>query len=53
MYNVYSEYIKTGKTDFIRSFNTAEDAIKHIARCYRIDDNLYQLGEYFYYMKRH
>lgn len=52
MYYVYSEYIKTGRTDFIRSFNSSEDAIKHIVKCYKIDGDLCQLGEYYYYMKK-
>lgn len=53
MYYVYSEYVKTGKTDFIRTFDTQEDAIRHIGKCYRIDSELSQLGEYYYYMKKH
>ena len=53
MYYVYSEYIKTGKTDFIRTFDTQEDAIHHIAKCYRIDNQLCRLGEYYYFMKKH
>lgn len=53
MYYIYSEYVKTGKTDFIRTFDTQEDAIRHIVKCYRIDSELSQLGEYYYYMKNH
>ena len=52
MYYVYSEYVRIGKTDFIRTFDTQEDAIKHIAKCYRIDSQCCQLGEYYYYMKK-
>lgn len=50
MYHVYSKFLKNGKEQFIKSFDNAEDAIRHIARCYRVDDNLYQLGEYYYWM---
>ena len=53
MYYVYSEYVRTGKIDFIRTFDTQEDAIRHIRKCYRIDSELGQLGEYYYYMKKH
>ena len=51
MYRVYSQYIKTGKTDYINVFDSKADAIRHIAKCYRIDSNLGQLGEYYYFMK--
>ncbi|MGN0318721.1 MAG: hypothetical protein ACI4E1_12395 [Lachnospira sp.] len=53
MYYVYSKYLKTGKEDFIRTFDTSEDAIRHIAKCYRIDSELGQLGEYYYFMTKH
>lgn len=49
-YYVYSKYIKTSKTDFVREFDTQEDAIRHIAKCYRIDTKLGQCGEYYYYI---
>lgn len=52
MFHVYFEYVKTGKTDFIHTFDAQEDAIQHIAKCYRIDSELGQLGEYYYYMKK-
>lgn len=51
MYNVYAEYVKTGRASFIRSFTTKDDAIRHIAKCYQIDKNLLCLGEYYYYMR--
>lgn len=53
MYYVYSKYIKTGKEDFIRTFDTSEDAIRHIAKCYKIDSELNHLGEYYYFMTKH
>ena len=53
MYYVYSKYLKTGKEDFLRMFDTLEDAIRHIAKCYRIDSELCQLGEYYYFMVKH
>lgn len=52
MYYVYYESIRTGRTDFIRNFNTAEDAIKHINKCYSKDKEIGQLGEYYYFMKK-
>lgn len=51
MYNVYAECIITGKISFIRNFETKEDAIRHIAKCYRIDKELGYLGEFYYYMR--
>ena len=53
MYYVYSKYLKTGKEDFLRIFDTSEDAIRHIAKCYRLDSGLCQLGEYYYFMIKH
>ena len=52
MYYVYHKYLKTGEDRFLRAFDTPEDAIHHIAKCYRIDSELCQLGEYYYFMKR-
>lgn len=52
MYYVYSKHTKTGKEDFIRIFDTSEDAIRHIHRCYSVDSEIGQLGEYYYYMKK-
>ena len=52
MYYVYSTHMKTGKENFIRIFDTSEDAIRHIHRCYSVDSGIGQLGEYYYYMKK-
>jgi hypothetical protein len=53
MWYVYSREVKSGKEQFVRmSFETAASAIKHIAKCYAIDKDLHQLGEYYYYMKQ-
>lgn len=54
MWYVYSLEVKSGKKQFVRmSFETAASAIKHIAKCYEIDKDLHQLGEYYYFMKQH
>lgn len=53
MFYVYSKYLKSGREDFIRTFDTQEDAIRHIAKCYRLDSGLGQLGEYYYFMTKH
>jgi hypothetical protein len=54
MWYVYCRHIKSGREDCVnRIFDTAEEAIKHIALCYRTDKDLHQLGEYYYFMKRH
>ena len=52
MYYVYYEYIKTGRTEFVRAFDSHEDAINHISKCYNIDKQCCQLGEYYYYMTK-
>lgn len=53
MWYVYSREIKSGKEQFVRMvFETAASAIKHIAKCYEIDKDLNQLGEYYYFMKQ-
>ena len=50
MYHVYMKNIITGREDFIRTYDNAEDAIHKIASNYNIDKNLCQLGEYYYFM---
>lgn len=53
MWYVYSMNMKTGRQECVnRTFDTADDAIHHIARCYDIDRDLRQLGEYFYFLKQ-
>ena len=52
MYRVYQIHIKTKKTQCVnRDFENYEDAIKHVAKCYEIDKELGQLGEYVYDIK--
>lgn len=51
MYRVYSRYVKTGKINYLNVFDSELDAINHIAKCYRIDKELGQLGEYYYFVK--
>lgn len=54
MWYVYCRHIKSGREECVnRIYDTAEDAIRHIALCYRTDKDLNQLGEYYYFMKRH
>lgn len=52
MFYVYSKYIKTGREDFIRTYDNVEDAVRKIANNYKIDKDLCQLGEYYYFMVR-
>ena len=52
MWYVYYEYVKSGKQVFIKVFDSAQQAIEHIARCYRMDKEINQLGEYYYFMKQ-
>lgn len=53
MYYVYSKHIASGREDYCGMYEKAEDAIRKIASNYSIDKNLRQLGEYYYFMKRH
>lgn len=53
MFYVYCKYIKTGKEEFINSYETAPEAIKKIASNYNIDKNINQLGGYYYFFKQH
>lgn len=52
MWYVYAKYLKTGREDFIQVYDNAEDAVCKIANNYRIDKELSQLGEYYYFMKK-
>ena len=50
MFYVYSKYLKSGREDYVNSYPTPEDAIHKIAQCYKINSNIGQLGEYYYFM---
>lgn len=52
MYYVYYESMITGRMDFICQFNTAEEAIKHIGKCYSKDREMGLLGKYYYFMEK-
>ena len=53
MWYVYARSIKSGRDDCVnKTFDSAEEAIKHIAYCYSIDKDLHQLGNYYYFMKQ-
>jgi hypothetical protein len=52
MWYVYIKHMKTGNTySAERTWDTAQAAIEHIARCYNLDRDMHQLGEYYYYLK--
>lgn len=53
MYYVYCKYLKTNREELVNSYNNVEDAICKIASNYKIDKDLGQLGEYYYFMKKH
>lgn len=53
MFYVYKKYIKSGQNDFLNVFDEITDAIRHIAKCYRIDAQSSALGEYYYFMQEH
>ena len=52
MFYVYSKCIKSGRNDFLKVFDDVTDAIRHIAKCYRIDTQNNALGEYYYFMQK-
>lgn len=52
MFYVYCKHIKTGKEEFVNCYQTSQEAIEKIASNYNIDKRLYQLGEYYYFMKQ-
>lgn len=47
---VYMRRISSGREEFVSEFAEVDDAIRHIAKCYRIDKELGKLGEYYYFM---
>lgn len=51
MYYVYCKNVKSGKEEFINTYNCVDDAIEKIYGSYKIDKDLGQLGEYFYFYK--
>lgn len=54
MWYVYVRYLASGREDCVNTtFDSAQAAVKHIAKCYAIDKDLGQLGEYYYFMKKH
>lgn len=53
MFYVYSRHIPTGGERYINQFETEREAVLHIAKCYRIDTQIGQDGEYYYFIKRH
>ena len=54
MWYVYCRHLSSGRDDCVNKiFETAADAVKHIAKCYDIDRDLHQLGNYYYFMKQH
>lgn len=52
MWYVYLKNLKTEQEVFIQAYDNAEDAIRKIASNYRIDKELGQIGEYYYFMKK-
>lgn len=53
MYYVYCRHLSSGREDCCGIYDTPEDAIRKIASNYSIDKDLRQLGEYYYFMKKH
>jgi len=52
MFYVYCKHTKTGKEEFINTYETAQQAIEKIASNYQIDKRINALGEYYYFMKQ-
>lgn len=54
MWYVYMRHIDSGREEFVGVYDTAKEAVKKIALCYRVDDrNPAMTNEYYYFMKRH
>ena len=53
MFYVYCKTLKTEREEFINCYDSAQEAIKKISSNYKIDKDLNQLGEYYYFMKQH
>ena len=54
MWYVYMRHIDSGREEFVGVYDTAKEAVKKIALCYRVDDrNSAMTNEYYYFMKRH
>lgn len=52
MFFVYYKHMQTGREEYINTFDTAKAAIEKIAANYRIDKDISQLGEYYYFLKQ-
>lgn len=53
---VYARYVREGapekgKEQFVNEYPTVKEAIEKIAANYKLDKDLRQLGEYFYFYK--
>lgn len=53
MYYVYARNVKSGREEFVNTYSDVKDAINKIYCNYKIDKDLRQLGEYFYFYKVH
>jgi hypothetical protein len=53
MWYVYQRNLKTGKEEFVIAFDYDWEAARHIFNCYFGDKETRQLGEYYYFMKKH
>ena len=52
MYYVYCKYLSTEREVFCKAFDTEKEAIEHVYRCYKIDRELHQLGDNYYFIRR-
>ena len=53
MFYVYRKRLSNGKEEYIRQFESEYDAVRHVAKCYRIDAETCQAGEYYYFIVQH
>ena len=53
MFYVYCRNMASGREDFCGMYDTAKEAIFKITSLYNTDKNINQLGEYYYFMRRH
>lgn len=53
MFYVYAKHVGSGKEHFIGVFETMKEAVGNIASNYKIDEQIGQKNEYYYFMKQH
>lgn len=51
MFDIYQISMKTGMMEYIRSYDSAQEAVNKIASFYAADGVAHRTGEFYYYMQ--